>query len=109
MSDVLLEFSAESFAEAAGAPFAAGTAAGPVSLRLLDVVDSSTARVEQFSLVFSGPTAAPLGQGTRRVEHPRLGAFPLFVVPVGTDGDVTLYQAVFNRHRPGPSGLLVAS
>lgn len=109
MSHVLAELSAQAFADAAGAPFAFGTPAGPVPLRLLDVVDSSTTRVEQFSLVFSGPTAAPLGQGSRRVEHPQLGSFPLFVVPVGSDGDVTLYQAVFNRHRPGPSGLLVAS
>ncbi|WP_409333237.1 DUF6916 family protein [Trujillonella humicola] len=109
MTDVLLEFSAEAFAEAAGAPFAAGTTAGPVPLRLLDVVDSSTARADQFSLVFSGPSAVPLGQGTRRVQHPQLGVFPLFVVPVGSDGDVTLYQAVFNRHRPEASGLLVAS
>jgi hypothetical protein len=109
MSDDLAEFSATTFAEAAGALFAVATGAGAVPLRLLDVVDSSTTRVEQFSLVFSGPSTAPLGQGTRRVTHPLLGVFPLFVVPVGRDGDVTLYQAVFNRHLPERSGLLVAS
>jgi hypothetical protein len=49
-----------------------------------------------FSLMFHAPAGLALPQETYRVEHPRLGAFPLFLVPIGPkqQNDVH-YQAVF--------------
>lgn len=49
-----------------------------------------------FSLVFvsRGP-AAPV-QRTYRLEHPRLGALDLFLVPLGPEGGGMRFEAVFN-------------
>ncbi|HWF19506.1 MAG TPA: hypothetical protein VG754_09565 [Verrucomicrobiae bacterium] len=52
---------------------------------------------ESFSLMFHGPNSRFLPQKTYTFEHPRLGKFELFIVPVGRDGDLFKYQAVFNR------------
>lgn len=52
-----------------------------------------------FSLVFRAAADVSLAQCTYRVEHPSLGAFPLFLVPLGPsedDGRMEL-QAVVNR------------
>jgi hypothetical protein len=52
-----------------------------------------------FSLIFRAAADAPLAQCTYRVEHPSLGAFPLFLVPLGPsedDGRMEL-QAIVNR------------
>ena len=48
-----------------------------------------------FSLVFRGPRDAPVPQRIYRVEHDRLGAFDLFLVPIGPDGEGMRYEAVF--------------
>ena len=50
-----------------------------------------------FSLVFLGPPKPFLSQQMYRVEHPVIGAFPLFIVPVGKRPEGFLYEAVFNR------------
>ena len=51
---------------------------------------------ESFSLLFMGGTPA-FGQGMYPVEHPALGSFPLFLVPIISDGEGQRYEAVFNR------------
>ncbi len=52
---------------------------------------------EQFALMFRG-SRDPVGrQGTYRLVHAALGAFDIFLVPVGRDSDGTRYQAVFSR------------
>jgi hypothetical protein len=62
----------------------------------------SSPQQEQFSIFFRGPGATPLGQGTYRLGHPTLGAFDLFIVPVGRYNDELEYQAVFNiQVKPG--------
>ena len=48
-----------------------------------------------FSIVFLGPGPAVLPQATYRLEHPDLGAFDLFLVPIARDGDGVRYQAIF--------------
>jgi hypothetical protein len=53
---------------------------------------SSTPR---YSLIFRSVNAPALPQGTYRVEHPRLGVFPLFLVPIGPNRGEVLYQAIF--------------
>lgn len=48
-----------------------------------------------FSLVFRGPRAPILAQQTVRLEHATLGAFELFIVPIGVDAAGARYEAVF--------------
>jgi hypothetical protein len=59
---------------------------------------------ECFALLFDGPADRPLAQGMYRFEHGRLGAFDLFIVPVGAERGARQYEAVFNRrHVPANS------
>lgn len=80
----------------------------PLNLVLLDASPSATnsatgssggdAGNERFSLVFMGPTAAPLGQDTYTFEHARIGRFAMFIVPLHSNsGEYSWYEAVFNR------------
>jgi hypothetical protein len=48
-----------------------------------------------FSIVFLGPREQALPQGTYRVEHAAIGAFELFLVPIGPDEAGMRYEAVF--------------
>jgi hypothetical protein len=48
-----------------------------------------------FSVVFRGPPGVPLPQRIYRLEHDRLGAFDLFLVPIGPDAAGMRYEAVF--------------
>jgi len=50
-----------------------------------------------FSLVFAGPRHPFLPQRTYRFEHEKIGAFDLFIVPIGEDQNGFRYEAVFNR------------
>jgi uncharacterized protein DUF6916 len=59
----------------------------------------STPRQEQFSLTFRGDSAKVFPQRLYSMEHDTMGAFDLFLVPVGRDDTGTFYEAVFNRLR----------
>jgi hypothetical protein len=50
---------------------------------------------QPFSLTFEGPPQPLLPQRIYRVEHPRLEAMDLFLVPVGRSAAGLHYQAVF--------------
>jgi hypothetical protein len=52
---------------------------------------------EAFSLTFQGHGNAKLDQETYTLEHPRLGTFPLFLVPVGRARRGQSFEAVVNR------------
>jgi hypothetical protein len=70
----------------------------PLELELYEITEGrSTPAQEQFSLLFHGPKDLNLGQGTFELEHNRLGAFPLFLVPIGPDREGMRYEVVFNR------------
>src|SRR5215510_489691 len=56
-------------------------------------------RQERFSLVFLGPPERLLQQGLYQLRHAQLGAFGLFLVPIGQDQSGIYYEAVFNRLR----------
>jgi hypothetical protein len=56
-------------------------------------------RQECFSIVFRGPREQLLPQGIYERQQDHLGAFALFLVPVGQDQDGVYYEAVFNRLR----------
>ncbi|HEX7243461.1 MAG TPA: hypothetical protein VF263_24465 [Longimicrobiaceae bacterium] len=48
-----------------------------------------------FSLLFHGPAHPVLPQRIYRMENEGLGAFELFLVPLGPDGRGMRYEAVF--------------
>jgi hypothetical protein len=48
-----------------------------------------------FSVVFRGPLEPILPQRIYRFEHDALGAFDLFIVPIGPDEGGMQYEAVF--------------
>ena len=69
-----------------------------VNLELVELSEGvSTPRQEQFSLMFRGPLEIPFDQGVRNVEHDKMGAFVLFLVPIARNPDGMVYEAVFNR------------
>ena len=71
-----------------------------MTLELFEVTEGDPTSVqEHFSLVFRGPHDRVLSQGMCRMEHAAMGAFVLFIVPVGPDARGMRYQAVFNRFR----------
>lgn len=75
------------------------TVIGPdIELELVahDPGKPSTA-VEQFSLLFHGPDHPLLSQGTYQFEHPQMGAFEMFIVPIGREPGRLIYEAVFSR------------
>jgi Domain of unknown function (DUF6916) len=52
---------------------------------------------ENFALLFKGPRDVVLSQRIYELEHPLLGTFALFLVPVKQDDKGTYYESVFNR------------
>jgi hypothetical protein len=72
------------------------TGASPLSVKL-----AAATRLhgvgESFSLVFRGHANAKLGQDTYTLEHPSLGTFPLFVVPIGRATKGQDFQVIVNR------------
>lgn len=52
---------------------------------------------ESFSLIFAGAGAKAFEDGIFTVSHPSMGAFPLFLVPVGRAVHTQRYQAVVDR------------
>ena len=83
-----------------------------IEVTLIQVSDMTAAPGgECFSLLFRGGGGPALRQNTYTVEHPALGTFKLFLVPVGTDDNGAQgYLATINRlsykaaMTPPPSG-----
>ena len=48
-----------------------------------------------FSLLFRATIKAPMPQRIYRVEHDAMGAYEIFLVPVGKDATGVLYEAIF--------------
>lgn len=61
-------------------------------------------KYEQFSLSFRGPRAVLLPQRSYELEHPKLGTFLLFLVPIKQDENGTYYESVFSRLAPQKAG-----
>ncbi len=72
----------------------------PVRLVLAQVIDGPlTAGLEQFSLIFHGPADPAISHATYAFDHQALGAFDLFIGPVGgSNPRRTVYEACFSRH-----------
>jgi hypothetical protein len=98
---MLETFKVGMFAPRLGETFRIQTAESQwVVMTLVEAValDDSAApegRRAPFSIVFRGPRDPVLPQRTYRVEHEAIGAFDLFLVPIGPDREGMRYQAVF--------------
>jgi len=55
--------------------------------------------MERFSVFFRGPGDRMLPQNIYSLEHDRMGAFELFLVPVAKDEKGFRYEAVFNYYK----------
>jgi hypothetical protein len=60
-----------------------------------DAAESTLGRRVPFALVFRGSFEPILPQRIYRFEHDDLGAFDLFIVPIGPDESGMQYEAVF--------------
>ena len=72
----------------------------PLDVELVTATDLSERPGEEprgrpFSIVFRGPKDVLLPQRIYRVEHAGIGAFEIFLVPIGPDGGGHRYEAVF--------------
>lgn len=76
----------------------------PVELELTEVKSYRVKAGEQdglerFSLFFQGPADIYLPQQIYSFEHPSMGEFDLFMVPVGRDERGFRYEIVFNYYK----------
>ena len=70
-------------------------------LELSEAVEKNfVPHAEQFSLIFRSSASGYIPQGTYTFEHDKLGAFDLFLVPIGPDAIGMRYEVIFNRLRP---------
>jgi hypothetical protein len=91
---MLETFTAETFAPRLHERFELVADQGRVELELTEVTESGVpgaGRRSQFSIVFSGSHEPVLPQAIYRLEHPDLGAFDLFLVPIAAGS----YEAIF--------------
>jgi uncharacterized protein DUF6916 len=75
-------------------PFTLSDGSARLDLELVEVTELGATTPERrtpFSIVFRGPDRPTLPQRIYRLEHAELGAFELFLVPIGP-GE---YEAVF--------------
>jgi hypothetical protein len=72
-----------------------------VRLELCEVTQPVDAKfspgMEQFSLIFRGPSTPYYPQGIYTLEHESLGCGQLFIVPIGPDAHGMCYQVAFSR------------
>lgn len=92
---MLEHLTVDDFIGTEGKPYAVETGGGePVEFTLLSAERGGDPR--PFSLVFRGPGAPQLDQGTYSVTHPTLGQqLPLFLVPIARDDEGLRYQIIF--------------
>ncbi len=102
---MLETFTVETFARHLGEAFrVCPDSAAPVALDLIEATalgggagwtGAPSAKRVPFSIVFRGPGGVVLPQRTYRIEHDAIGAFDLFLVPIGPDGAGMRYEAIF--------------
>lgn len=68
-----------------------------LTLELAEIDDRSNAKIEQFSLLFTGPDTPWLQQGTYKLQHAEMGEQEIFMVPLGPRAGKMQYQAIFSR------------
>ena len=89
----------DDFKDRVGETFKATADEGRALNLTLTSVDGLEARPDAerqpFSLKFRDEAAEPAPQQTVSLEHPEMGGFDLFVVPLGPGPDGMRYEAVF--------------
>ena len=101
---MLDKLTVDAFKPAVGGQFVlALDGAEPIDLELVSArtyeddapaVDESGTR-SPFFVRFRGPGEPLLPQSIYRIENHQTGALEIFLVPIGTDGSATTYEAVF--------------
>ena len=98
------QFTRTTFADRIGETFRLHADLETIELRLVEATEatltfgerpSPPAGRSQFSIVFLGPREPILPQRIYRFEHDVLGAFDLFIVPIGPNDAGMQYEAVF--------------
>jgi hypothetical protein len=97
---VLETFTVASFTPHLGQPFQLiPDGAATVGLELIEATplggESAGDRRAPFSIIFRGPNRPVLPQRIYRLAHTEIGAFELFLVPIGPDGSGMRYEAIF--------------
>ena len=67
-----------------------------LDLGLVSATELNEGSERPFSIVFRGPRDPLLPQRIYRMEHEEIGAFEIFLVPIGPDEEGLLYEAIFN-------------
>ncbi len=72
----------------------------PLEMKLIEVEEQGTPEAPEgrkpFSILFRGDKDILLPQAIYHLKHPKTGALPIFIVPVGPDEDGMRYEAVFS-------------
>ena len=100
VDSMLEKLTHDSFAAELGSEFRLpAESRAPLVLTLAEATPLGSARPggsrAPFSLVCRGPRAPVLPQRIYRLEHDRLGALEIFIVPIGPDAQGMRYEAVF--------------
>ena len=69
---------------------------GTLDLELVSATTLGQSSGRPFSIVFRCPRDVLLPQRIYRMEHGEIGAFDIFLVPIGPDEEGLLYEAIFN-------------
>lgn len=96
---MLEDFTVGTFSGRIGETFRVRSGASRVldlSLVSATTLGESSERGRPFSILFRGPKNYVLPQSTHRLEHAQMGAFEIFLVPIGPDEAGMRYEAVFN-------------
>jgi hypothetical protein len=101
-ADRLSSFTMVTFAEVVNTRFRVRATHQRATLTLVEVnsltpTSAAAPHQECFSLLFRNSRRQPLPQDTYRMEHPRLGAFDLFLVPAAHDEGQLEHVAIINR------------
>ena len=97
-------FTYDDFADRVGEEFRVRVPDGHSLTLVLSEVEARTQAVtahpegtapRQFSLIFHGPSAPQLSQGTWVLDHDEIGELALFLVPLGPDAEGPRYEAAF--------------
>jgi hypothetical protein len=97
-------FSADFFRPYINTPFMIRADGVPMlELILLEIKEQNNAVLDEFTLIFSGPTDRIAYDNTYRLEHEVLGQFDMFLGPFFTPlkNDAVYYQAVFTHFKKG--------
>ena len=90
-------FTLDDFDGRIGDTFTATVAGGPTRTLTLTQADAYEGSRTRFSLVFSDTVPDYVEQQIVAFEHPELGSFELFVVPIGPGlGGGMRYEAIIN-------------